>query len=165
MDLFYRLVFDLLYYVFYLLQALLSVFQLFVGYSVLHYHELLPVLQGGAVPASALFLVPFSQKCLENIDELTFHKKVPHCFDDVVMATSGQQHVVNSFLEEGVDNAGDKQAQDIEVSDHLEDGVLRQVNADGPDDRVLSDFAEVDADGGQVEQKPNSKDHEQFSLH
>ena len=81
------------------------------------------------------------------------------------MATGGQQHVVNSLLEEGVDNAGDEQAQDIEVSDHLEDGVLRQVDADGPDDGVLADFADEDADGGQVEQKSNPKDHEQFSLH
>ena len=81
------------------------------------------------------------------------------------MAAGGQQHVVNSFLEEGVDNAGDEQAQDIEVSDHLEDGVLGQVDADGPDDRVLANFADEDADGGQVEQKPNPKDHEQFPLH
>ena len=67
------------------------------------------------------------------------------------MAAGGQQHVVNSFLEEGVDNAGDEEAQDVEVSNHLEDGVLGQIDADGPDDRVLPDFVDEDTDSGQVE--------------
>jgi hypothetical protein len=72
----------------------------------------------------------------ENIDEFCFHEKISHGFDDVVVSACRQQHVIDSFLEEGEDYAGEEETEYVEVSHHLEDGVLWELDADKSDDRL-----------------------------
>ena len=51
------------------------------------------------------------------------------------MSTDGQHHVVNSLLEDGVDDADAEKEENVEISHQLQQWVLRKQVADGNDDR------------------------------
>jgi hypothetical protein len=82
-----------------------------------------------------------------------------------VVPADGQHHVIDPFLEDGVDDADGKEAEHVQVAHHLQQGILRKQLADGQDDRPLPDLGVIEDDGGDVEDEADSKHHQQLVLH
>ena len=136
-----------------LLQTLLPISELLVGHPVLHYHQLLPVFQDVGVFVAALIVIFLFEESLENINKLTFHQEIPHCLHNIMVSSSGQQHVIDPLPKKRIDNADKEQPEHIEIPHHLQDRILWQIKADGPDDRLFAhhNFANINPDGGNIE--------------
>jgi hypothetical protein len=132
---------------------------------ILHQHELLPVLQHRAVLVCPFLLVSAGQERLEDPQELWLHQKIAHGFDNIVVSSGWEEHVVDPFFAEWEHNAAEEVPQDVEVPEHLQDGVLGQVDADGLHDRRFPDLRDVESNRGKVESETDAQHHQELSAH
>lgn len=73
--------------------------------------------------------------------------------------------MVNSLLEDRVDDADAEQEEDIEISHQLKQRVLRKQVADGYDNRKLPNLRVIQHNRRNIEQKSHSQNHQQLILH
>lgn len=127
MDLLYLLLLDVTYQLFQFDQTVsqLVVVYYFACRLEFYYHQLLPVLQGVCVSRCVLLVVEVLEEMFEYFDELALHEEISHCLDDIVVTASRQQHMIYSLLAKRKDNTDNEEPNDIEISQHLQDGIFR----------------------------------------
>lgn len=82
-----------------------------------------------------------------------------------MVSSYGQHHVVNSLLEDGVDDADAEEEEDVEISHQLKQRVLRKQVADGYDHRQLPNLRVIQHNRRNIEDKSHPQHHQQLILH
>lgn len=146
MDLLYRPVLNTPHQVLQLLQTLktmMNTHQL-VSRLELYYHQPLPVIQSRQVLHRPLLVIPAPQKLLKNLNKLRLHQKVTHSLDNIVVPTSGQQHMVNPLPEQRKHNTAQEITQHVQVTQHLQQRIRLEIVTNRNYYRRLTDLSHVE---------------------
>lgn len=129
MHLFKGISFDVIDYFLHNLHNPLRTVNNLVCQFVLDDHKLLPALKSIFVRIASILSINRLQERCKYVNKLIGHQEVSHSFDDIVMATDRQHHVIDPLLEDRINDADGKDGDYIDISHHLENGVIREKSA------------------------------------